>query len=56
MVGAGRVVGEGDGVNTLGLLPNFAPAFWTDAGAFHFESLVCAALTTVRNAQPRMED
>ncbi len=36
MVGAGRVVGDGDGVNTLCLLPRFAPASWTDAGAFSF--------------------
>jgi 2-hydroxy-3-keto-5-methylthiopentenyl-1-phosphate phosphatase len=36
MVGAGRVVSEGDGVNTLWFIAKFAPAFSTDAGAFSF--------------------
>ena len=34
MVDAGRVLGEGDGVNTLCFMPKLAPASWIDAGAF----------------------
>ena len=34
MVDAGRVLGEGDGVNTLCFMQKLAPASWIDAGAF----------------------